>query len=120
MVAIDTNIIVRFLTNDDPVQYKKAFKLVKNNEIFIADTVILETEWVLRFAYEFKPEQIASALNKLFGLPNIYINHPALLAPGLLHPLSLPPAQVQQVILVSLVCIPRSLFPRLFHCPLLG
>ena len=70
MIAIDTNVIVHFLTNDDPVQYKKAFKLVKNNENFIADTVILETEWVLRFAYEFKPEQIATALTKLFGLPN--------------------------------------------------
>ncbi len=67
MIAIDTNIIVRFLTNDDPIQYKKALNLFKN-------------EWVLRFAYEFKPEQIASALSKLFGLANIHINHPALLA----------------------------------------
>jgi predicted nucleic-acid-binding protein len=27
---------------------------IKNKNIFIADTVILETEWVLRFAYKFK------------------------------------------------------------------
>ncbi len=80
MIAIDTNIVVRFLTHDDAVQYKQAYKLFNEHDIFIADTVILETEWVLRFAYNFDSRQIADALTKLFGLPNIYINHPSLLA----------------------------------------
>ena len=80
MIAIDTNIIVRFLANDDAVQYKKAYNLFNKHDIFIADTVILETEWVLRFAYDFKANQIASALTKLFGLPNVHINHPSLVA----------------------------------------
>jgi len=53
MIAIDTNIVVRFLTHDDAVQYKKAYKLFNEHDVFIADTVILETEWVLRFAYNF-------------------------------------------------------------------
>ena len=47
MVAIDTNIIVRLLTRDDESQYKKVLALFKKHDIFIADTVILETEWVL-------------------------------------------------------------------------
>ena len=56
MIAIDTNIVVRFLTQDDEQQYQKSLKLFQEQELFISDTVILETEWVLRFAYEFKPK----------------------------------------------------------------
>ena len=51
MIAIDTNIVVRFITKDDELQYQQSLALFKNKNIFIADTVILETEWVFRFAY---------------------------------------------------------------------
>ena len=80
MIAIDTNIVVRFLTHDDEVQYKKAYKLFNERDVFIADTVILEAEWVLRFAYYFDARQITDALTKLFELPNVHINHPSLVA----------------------------------------
>ena len=50
------------------------------HDVFIADTVILETAWVPRFAYNFDTKQIAGALTKLFGLPNVHINHPSLFA----------------------------------------
>jgi predicted nucleic-acid-binding protein len=80
MIAIDTNIVVRLLTHDDEVQYKKTYKLFNEHDVFIADTVILETEWVLRFAYNFDTRQIADALTRLFGLPNVHISHPSLLA----------------------------------------
>jgi len=53
VIAVDTNIIIRFLVNDDPKQFKKAYSIFNTKEIFIPDTVILETEWVLRYAYEF-------------------------------------------------------------------
>nr|WP_318729138.1 hypothetical protein [Roseofilum sp. Guam] len=55
MVSINTNIVVRILTQDDEQQYQKILDLLQNNDVFIADTVILETEWVLRFAYKFNP-----------------------------------------------------------------
>lgn len=79
MISVDTNIIVRFLTHDDDKQYKKAFKIFNENEIFIADTVILETEWVLRFAYEFNSEDICNAFLRLFGLKNIHLSNPSLI-----------------------------------------
>ena len=44
MIAIDTNIIVRLLTKDDTDQYNKAYNLFNEHDVFIADTVILETE----------------------------------------------------------------------------
>jgi predicted nucleic-acid-binding protein len=72
MIAIDTNIIVRFLTRDDEDQYQKAYQIFTTSErIFIPKTVILETEWVLRFSYKFSPERIVFALSNLLGLENI-------------------------------------------------
>lgn len=49
MIAVDTNIIIRLLTHDDEQQYKKSFAIFNTQEVFISDTVILETEWVLKF-----------------------------------------------------------------------
>lgn len=83
MTAVDTNIIVRLLTGDDAKQSQKARSLFKNHEIFIPDTVLLETEWVLRFAYKFEPAAINGALVNLLGLPNVRISRPEMLAKAL-------------------------------------
>ena len=80
MASIDTNVLVRFLTGDDQSQYAKARALFEREAIFIPDTVILETEWVLRYAYEFNPDHVCSALEKVFGLPNITLQNPLQLA----------------------------------------
>jgi predicted nucleic-acid-binding protein len=80
MFAVDTNIIVRLLTRDDELQYKAAHKLFQKEAIFIADSVILETEWVLRFAYDFDAQKICSAFKKLFGLKNVHLGNPLLVA----------------------------------------
>lgn len=80
MVAVDTNIIVRFLTRDDIEQYKKAYLLFQQEDIFIPHTVILETEWVLRYAYQFKPDAICQAFKKLLGLKNVYMHQAGLIA----------------------------------------
>ncbi|MTJ48070.1 type II toxin-antitoxin system VapC family toxin [Dolichospermum sp. UHCC 0259] len=79
MIAIDTNIVVRFITEDDELQYQQSLALFKNKNIFIADTVILETEWVLRFAYKFKSLEICQAFRKVFGLPNVYLTNEKLI-----------------------------------------
>ena len=73
MISVDTNVIVRLLTKDDVEQFQQSLKLFQQKEIFICDTVILETEWVLRFAYKFSPSEIYQALTRLFGLPNVYL-----------------------------------------------
>ena len=80
MIAIDTNIIVRFLTADDPVQFKKARALFQKENIFIPSTVVLETEWVLSYAYKVKPSDIITALSSLFGLPNVEVEDPLTIA----------------------------------------
>lgn len=80
MIAIDTNVLVRFLTGDDQQQFKKARTLFETDEVFIPDTVILESEWVLRYAYRFPRDSIRSAFVKLFGLRNVHVNNPLLIA----------------------------------------
>lgn len=77
MIAVDTNIILRFLTGDDEEQFTRAREIfTSNKKIIIADTVILETEWLLRFAYKFSREDINKALTALLGLPNIHFVNP--------------------------------------------
>lgn len=80
MVAVDTNVVVRFLVNDDKAQARRARALFEREEVFIATTVLLETEWVLRGAYGFAPEQIATYLRGLLGLPVARTERPLQLA----------------------------------------
>ena len=51
MLAIDTNVIVRYLTGDHPQQARKARTLIESEHVFVCTTVLLETEWVLRSVY---------------------------------------------------------------------
>jgi predicted nucleic-acid-binding protein len=80
MIAVDTNILVRLLTADEARQYKKAYALLKTQDVFVPDTVILETEWVLRYGYGFAVDTICDALVKLFGLPNVHLANPRVVA----------------------------------------
>jgi predicted nucleic-acid-binding protein len=79
MVTVDTNIVVRLLTQDDELQYQQSLEIFQSQDVFIVDTVILETEWVLRFAYKFNPSEICQALRKLFGLSNVYLANASLI-----------------------------------------
>lgn len=73
MIAVDTNVVVRLLIQDDQQQAAKAEQLFSQHKIFIADTVILETEWVLRFAYKMTAEDIYLGLSQILGLENVFV-----------------------------------------------
>ncbi|WP_242470885.1 type II toxin-antitoxin system VapC family toxin [Thiocystis violacea] len=73
MLAVDTNIIVRIVTNDDPEQSPRAIALFERERIFLTKTVLLETEWVLRFSYQLSREAIVRALRKVIGLQQVEI-----------------------------------------------
>ena len=76
MIAVDTNLLVRVLTNDDPIQARRALKILKSDDIFVPKTVLLETEWVLRYAYEIERSNIIIGFQKLLGLPNVNVEDP--------------------------------------------
>ena len=76
MIAVDTNLLVRILTNDDPDQARRALEILNNDDIFIPKTVLLETEWVLRYAYEIDRANVLTGFQKLLGLPNVNVEDP--------------------------------------------
>jgi predicted nucleic-acid-binding protein len=83
MIAVDTNLLVRLLTNDDPSEAKKALRVVDSDAILIPKTVLLETEWVLRHGYEIRREIIARAFRNLLGLPRVEPEDPPAVAQAL-------------------------------------
>ncbi|HVP99355.1 MAG TPA: type II toxin-antitoxin system VapC family toxin [Roseiarcus sp.] len=73
MLAIDTNVVVRYVVGDGGEQFGRAVDIIENNEISIALTVVLETERVLRDAYQYSRQDILAALKKIFGLPTVML-----------------------------------------------
>lgn len=70
MIALDTNVLARFLLNDDPLQSSAATALLTQERDYTAPpTVILELAWVLK-ANGCTREEITKALRLLLGLPN--------------------------------------------------
>ena len=83
MHAVDTNVLVRLLTGDDTEQLKRVTALFKKQPIFIAKTVLLETEWVLRRLYRLERVIVVNAFRKLSGLRNVEIEQPLIVTQAL-------------------------------------
>lgn len=71
MRAVDTNVLVRFLVADHPSQYQRARRAIESGRTFVAKTVLLETEWVLRHVYGLRPDEIAGAFDVLAAAAEI-------------------------------------------------
>ena len=72
MIGLDTNILVRYLTHDDPAQYAKAAALIdtvtNRGDHFVVNTAVLcELVWVLGTAYDYSREEIARAVEQIFS-----------------------------------------------------
>lgn len=70
MIAVDTNVLVRFLVEDDEDQSARAAVVFasaagRDREVFISDLVLAETVWVLRRCYAFERAEIANVLQQL-------------------------------------------------------
>ena len=73
MTAIDTNIVVRFITRDDPDQFARARALLASTVCYVPDTVVLETGWVLESIYEFSRDEVVRGLRAFLGLENVRV-----------------------------------------------
>lgn len=70
MIALDTNILARYLLNDDPAQTQSACALLAQDKDYTAPpTVMLELAWVLK-VNGCNREEILKGLRLLLGLPN--------------------------------------------------
>ena len=71
MIALDTNVVVRLLTNDDPSQAAEAAHLLASDQVFLPLSVVLETEWVLRSVYSLERQTVAHAFRSLLGISSV-------------------------------------------------
>ena len=83
MLAIDTNVIVRYLVDDDHEQFLRAARLIENAPVFVSNTVLLEFEWVLRSGYGYEAGDFAKALRDFAGLATVNLESPELAAAAL-------------------------------------
>ncbi len=83
MTAVDTNILVRLLTGDEPRQAAAARDLFAAGPVWIAKTVLLEADWVLRSLYRYDDEEVRGAFVKVLGLKNVRAEDEASVASAL-------------------------------------
>ena len=74
MKALDTNVVVRFLLNDDRHQAARAKRLLMQAEsagepLLLTNPVLLELIWVLTAVYDFSRTEVLDALELLAGMP---------------------------------------------------
>ena len=80
MLALDTNVLARYYVREEGAsrttlaQSETARRVVESGgELFVAKTVLLELEWVLRGAYGFAQKEVLRVLEHLLGLPNMRV-----------------------------------------------
>lgn len=73
MIAIDTNVLLRYLLEDDDHQFQKAAKLISGQQkVLVTDVVLVETIWTLRGKkYQLNKDEWVAVLQSLFQEPNI-------------------------------------------------
>lgn len=73
MIAIDTNVLLRYLLQDDAVQSPKANKLISGKKhVFITDVVLTETIWTLKGKkYKLSKDDLLTVVDQLFKEPRI-------------------------------------------------
>lgn len=74
MIGIDTNVLIRYLTNDDAIQAQIAADLLNNysgkkESIYISNIVLCEVIWVLESGYKYSRDNIVLVIKSLLQTP---------------------------------------------------
>ena len=73
-IVADTNLFVRFFTQDDEAQSKKVIDIfTKSRKIIVPTNVLCELVWVLSYSYKFKNDFIADRIQKLINNSKIVV-----------------------------------------------
>ncbi len=76
-IAVDTNVLVRYLTWDDESQAKVAARIIDSGETVTISTIVLcEFAWVLKRAYRYRIEEIADAIRRIITSRNVEVDRP--------------------------------------------
>ncbi len=80
MIGLDTNILIRYLTQDDPAQSLKATEVIERrlslaNRGFISVVTMAEIVWVLDRAYGLTAPQIAAAIERILQVEVLMVEN---------------------------------------------
>ena len=85
-IALDTNLLARLVTNDDPIQAQNVADLIDSSAAcFVPITVVLELEWVLRGAYKLPPTAVIQAFEGLMDITQLHLEQEELVRQALEH-----------------------------------
>jgi predicted nucleic-acid-binding protein len=88
MRGLDTNVLVRYLTQDDPRQSVAAGRVIedaaRNQELLHLSVIVLcELVWVLNTAYDQSKSQIVETMDQILATPSFSIEYDALVRAAL-------------------------------------
>ena len=80
MIGLDTNILVRYLTQDDAVQSRQATQIIERRLTeerpgFISVVVMVETVWVLERVYGLSNDEIAAAVERILQADTLHVQN---------------------------------------------
>lgn len=80
MIGLDTNILVRYLTQDDPIQSPKAREIVERQLTeekpgFVSIVAMIEIVWVLERAYRLTPHEIVGAVERMLQIDVLVVEN---------------------------------------------
>lgn len=88
MTSFDTNVVIRLLVEDDPLQCERAERAfrraIEEGGVFLSAVVLVEVAWVLRVACKQDRATIATALRKLVDTAGVTVEREAIVRRALL------------------------------------
>lgn len=72
-LAVDTNVLARFIVGDDAQQEAAAQKVFASPQVFIPTVVFCELVWVMRATYKLPDAVIASAIRGVLNMENVEV-----------------------------------------------
>lgn len=82
MRAVDTNVLVRLITRDDPRQAASAEAFIQGGA-WVSHIVLVETVWVLKSVYALDDERIQAVIEVLLGHVHLSVQEPEIVTAAL-------------------------------------
>jgi predicted nucleic-acid-binding protein len=115
MRAVDTNVLVRLITRDDPRQFATASRWVEGG-VWVSLLALAETVWVLSAVYERGPDEVASAVETLLNHKDLTLQDAEVVAAALVEFRKRPAVSFSDCLLLELArkagCLPLGTFDR--------
>ena len=84
MQAVDTHVLVRALTRDDPRQSPAAEAFIRDHApVWVSHVVLVETVWVLESVYDCGKPQVVRALARIIDNRELFLEEPAVVRAAL-------------------------------------